>query len=314
MHEALVAHLTQRGASFWSQLYVAAGGGAAAEVVEALWDLAWAGVVTNDSFQALRALRGGVRRRQPSGRRRPGRVAGRTGPPRAAGRWSLVAELVDPPASTTERATALAAQLLDRYGVLTRDAVLAEDIAGGFSAVYGVLRAMEESGRARRGYFVEGLGGAQFAVPGAVDRLRAVRRQEVAGDDAGLRVLAATDPANPFGAALPWPAPPDAGRHLPKRVAGAQVVIADGKLLAFLERGGRSLVTFTDAPGELAAIAAGLVALVERRGVERLQVQRIDGAAPAHQPLIEHLRAAGFADNPRGLIRRRGRPVTVRGA
>jgi ATP-dependent Lhr-like helicase len=303
LHSALLAHLTERGASFWPQLYVAAGGGEVTEVLEALWDLVWAGLVTNDTLQALRALRGGARRRSSGGRRRPGRVATRAGPPRAAGRWSLVAELVDPPASATERATALAAQLLDRYGVLTRDAVLAEDVPGGFSAVYGVLRAMEESGRARRGYFVEGLGGAQFAVPGAVDRLRALRDR--ADGDAGPRALAATDPANPFGAALPWPAPSHDGRHLPKRVAGAHVILSAGALLGFLERGGRSLLTFTDHSAGLADLAAGLVMLVDDRRVERLQLQRIDGEPPVDQPVLDHLRTAGFVDHPRGLVRRR---------
>jgi ATP-dependent Lhr-like helicase len=305
LHEALLGHLTERGASFWPQLYAAAGGGDVTEVVEALWDLVWAGVVTNDTFQPLRTLRSGPVRRSGGGRRRPGRAVSRSGPPRAAGRWSLVADLLDSPASATERAAALAAQLLDRYGVLTRDAVLAEDVPGGFSAVYGVLRAMEESGRARRGYFVEGLGGAQFAVPGAVDRLRAVREADLAGEDGQLRVLAATDPANPFGAALPWPEPLYEGRHLPKRAAGAHVILAAGNLLAFLERGGRSLLTFTADPAELAAVAEGLATLVDHRRVERLQLQRIDGDPPADQPLLEHLRAASFADHPRGMVRRR---------
>jgi ATP-dependent Lhr-like helicase len=221
---------------------------------------------------------------------------------------------VEPRPSATERAAALAAQLLERYGVLTRDAVLAEDVPGGFSAVYGVLRAMEESGRARRGYFVEGLGGAQFAVPGAVDRLRAVRRADVAGEDARPRVLAATDPANPFGAALEWPSPSHENRHLPKRAAGAHVVLAGGRLLAFLERGGRSLLTFSDDPADLAVVADGLGALVQERRVERLQLQRIDGATPHQQPLLEHLRAAGFVDHPRGMIRRRNGTAAVAGA
>jgi ATP-dependent Lhr-like helicase len=311
-HEAVLAHLTQRGASFWPQLYAAAGGGDETEVVEALWDLVWAGVVTNDSLQPLRALRG-VTRRRASGRRRPGRVATRTGPARAAGRWSLVTELVEPRPSDTERAAALAAQLLDRYGVLTRDAVMAEDVPGGFSAVYGVLRAMEESGRTRRGYFVEGLGGAQFAVPGAVDRLRAVRNAGVSGDDAELRVLAATDPANPFGAALEWPEPLHEGRHRPKRAAGAHVVIAEGRLLAYLERGGRSLLTFSDDAGDLAAVAGALSSLVDDRRVDRLQLQRIDGEEPLDQALVGHLRAADFVDNPRGMIRRHHPSASGRG-
>ena len=307
VHQALLTHLHERGASFWSQLYTAAGGGEQMDVVEALWDLVWAGLVTNDSLQPLRALPGRTRRRAGSSRRRrPGRVATRTGPPRAAGRWSLVADLVGDHATPTERATALAAQLLDRYGVLTRDAVRAEDVVGGFSAVYGVLRAMEESGRTRRGYFVEGLGGAQFAVPGAVDRLRAVRTPDVAGDDSATRVLAATDPANPYGAALDWPAPLHDGRHLPKRVAGAHVVLVAGALAAFVERGGRSLVTFTDDGDVLAAAAGALADLVDDGRVDRLQLQRVDGMAPDDQPVLDHLRAAGFVDHPRGLIRRRG--------
>ncbi len=314
IHRALLAHLRDRGASFWPQLYAAAGGGDQTAVVEALWDLVWAGVATNDSLQPLRALRSRRPRRAASGRRRrPGRVATRSGPARAAGRWSVVADLLGPQAGATERATALAAQLLDRYGVLTRDAVRAEDVLGGFSAVYGVLRAMEDSGRTRRGYFVEGLGGAQFAVPGAVDRLRAVRTAEVSGDDAGVVVLAATDPANPFGAALEWPAPLHDGRHLPKRSAGAHVVIAAGALAAFVERGGRTLLTFSADHDQLAVVADALAALVEDGRVERLQLQRIDGAAPLDQPVLDHLRAAGFVDHPRGLVRRRGHGRTVSG-
>ncbi len=317
VHAALLDHLRDRGASFWPQLYLAGagagerqrtgGGGDQTAVVEALWDLVWAGLVTNDGLQALRALRRGAPRRGAGGgrRRRPGRVATRTGPPRAAGRWSLVTDLLAGGRVTaTERATALAAQLLDRHGVLTRDAVRSEDVVGGFSAVYGVLRAMEESGRTRRGYFVEGLGGAQFAVPGAVDRLRAVRTPDVAGEDAAVRVLAATDPANPFGAALDWPAPAGDGRHLPKRAAGAHVVLVAGAPVAYLERGGRSLLTFTTDDELLGAAAGGLGGLVDSGRVDRLTVQRVDGDAPTDQPLVDHLRAAGFADHPRGLVRR----------
>jgi ATP-dependent Lhr-like helicase len=173
---------------------------------------------------------------------------------------------------------------------------------------------MEESGRTRRGYFVEGLGGAQFAVPGAVDRLRAVRSTDVAGEDAATRVLAATDPANPYGAALDWPAPLHDGRHLPKRAAGAHVVLVAGDLAMFVERGGRSLVTFSDDVDVLAVAAAALADMVEEGRVDRLQLQRVDGDAPEQQPVLEHLRNAGFVDHPRGLIRRRsaGRPARGR--
>ena len=236
-------------------------------MLAALWDLAWAGLVTNDAFTPVRAHTGGgtpTRRRTGSGARRPRRPPrslSRSGPPAAAGRWSQVAELREE-LPHTERAAALATQLLDRHGVVTRSGVGAEDIPGGFSAVYAVLATMEESGRVRRGYFVEGLGGAQFAIPGAVDRLRALRASEVTTPDTGSwggdwwssgdeaeadppLTLAATDPANPFGAALPWPDAPGGGRGGPRRAAGAHVVVRDGRLLAYLERGGRSVLTYT---------------------------------------------------------------------
>ena len=323
LHARLHAHLAQAGASFWPQLYTAAGGGDADEVLAVLWDLVWAGRVTNDSFTALRAFTGDTGRRVSSGRRprrRPGRMASRTGPPAAAGRWSLVADLIvtmGTPPSPTERAAALAAQLLDRHGVVTRDAVAAEDIPGSFSAVYPVLKAMEESGRARRGYFVEGLGGAQFAVPGAVDRLRSVRMTSAASrrgatDGTGLLpgdaepshqvVLAATDPANPYGAALSWPE--SGGRGQPRRVAGAQVVLVDGCVAMYVEKGGRSLVTFTDDSAVLAVAATSIGQLVSTGRMKSLRVQRIDGQTVDGQQLVDHLRAAGFVDGPKGLVRR----------
>jgi ATP-dependent helicase Lhr and Lhr-like helicase len=181
-------------------------------------------------------------------------------------------------------------------------------VPGGFSAVYGVLKAMEESGRARRGYFVEHLGGAQFAVPGAIDRLRAVREARL--DEAGADpvVLAATDPANPYGAALAWPDPvPSASsrRHTPRRVRGGQVVLVAGHLVLYVEKGGRSLLTFTEDPELLAAAAAALDAVVASGRIPQLRVQRIDGEDTDGQALVDHLRAAGFVDHPQGLIRRR---------
>jgi ATP-dependent Lhr-like helicase len=196
--------------------------------------------------------------------------------------------------SPTERAAALAAQLLERHGVLVRGVAGAEELPGGFSGVYPVLKAMEESGRARRGYFVEGLGGAQFALPGALDRLRASREPT---EDAQAVVLAATDPANAYGAALPWPAP--RGGHAPKRVAGAFVVLVGGAVALYVEKGGRSLVTFTEHDDVLAEAAAALAA-----SGRRLQVQRVDGDDLDGQALVDALRAAGFADHPRGLVLR----------
>src|SRR5215472_7491396 len=197
VHERLREHLERRGASFFRDLYVGAGGGDQEAVLDALWDMVWAGEVTNDTFGPLRAPIGPAKRSAPG--RRP--VLPRLGQPRAAGRWSLVRELLLPAPSATERLHAEAETLLQRHGVLTREAVVGEGWPGGFAGLYPVLRAMEEAGRARRGYFVDGLGGSQFALPGAVDRLRAARDAEPA-----VVALAATDPANPYGAALPWPA------------------------------------------------------------------------------------------------------------
>ena len=301
-HNAVLEHLQSRGASFWPALYAAAGGGDPATALEVLWDLVWAGLVTNDSLAPLRALTGGTPSRRGQ-RRRPGRVVSQTTPPRAAGRWSLVEELLQPPQAVTARAAAAAAQLLDRHGIVTRDAVATDDIPGGFSAVYSVLKAMEESGRCRRGYFVEGLGGAQFALPGAIERLRQVRE---ADDEPVVTVLPATDPANPYGGALPWPELP-AVRSRPRRVAGAHVVVVDGHLVLFTERGGASVLAFTD-DGERLALATTALAEMIRQGRDgAYTVRKINGdelEAARGTEMVEQLRAAGFTDTPRGLTLR----------
>jgi ATP-dependent Lhr-like helicase len=268
-------------------------------VLAALWDLVWAGEVTNDTLAPLRALLS-RRARARRGKPRPGGLR-RAGPPAAAGRWSLLASLLDPTPSPTEAAHARALQLLERHGVLTREAVLAEGVPGGFAGVYGVLKAMEESGKVRRGYFVAGLGAAQFALPGAVDRLRDLREPRGgAGEPSPTLALAATDPAQPYGAALPWP--DSAGR--PARVAGAYVVLSGGAAAAFLERGGRSLTTFPG-PEEDGAWVDALVALVKDGRVGKLEIQRIDGQPGHGSALADRLREAGFADGYRGLTLRR---------
>ncbi|MCC6618061.1 MAG: DEAD/DEAH box helicase, partial [Chloroflexi bacterium] len=236
IHDAIRGHLQRRGASFFGQLRAAvAGARSDDELLDALWDLVWFGEVTNDTFAALRAL--SLPRSRSRVGPRPGRVLA-MGPPRAAGRWSLVADLVGEGRGPTERGHALAVSLLERHGIVTREAVAAEGIAGGYAAVYPVLRAMEEAGRARRGYFVAGLGAAQFALPGAVDRLRAIR-----DDEPSVQVLAATDPAQPYGAALEWPRGPGDERLPLQRAAGAHVVLVDGRAALYLERGGRSLLS-----------------------------------------------------------------------
>jgi ATP-dependent Lhr-like helicase len=186
-------------------------------------------------------------------------------------------------------------QLLDRHGVLTREAALAEDIAGGFAGIYPVLRAMEESGTVRRGYFVAGLGAAQFALPGAVDRVRGSRDPSA---EPQLLTLSAADPAQPYGASLPWP--DNDGR--PSRTAGAFVVLDDGSPAVFLERGAKTLTTFAGA--EAGRWADALAALVKDGRLRRIELQTIDGLPVAQHPAAEALLAAGFADGYRGLILR----------
>jgi ATP-dependent Lhr-like helicase len=290
IHQRLRGHLESRGASFFRELYLGAGGGDQDAVLDALWDMVWAGEVTNDTFAPLRAPTGSARR-SANARRAP---LLRLGHPRAAGRWSLVGQLLEPAASPTERLHAQAETLLQRYGVLTREAVVAEGWAGGFAGLYPVLRAMEEAGRARRGYFVDGLGGSQFALPGAVDRLRAAR-----DSPSTIVALAATDPANPYGAALPWPAgEADAGRMA--RAAGAFVVLDAGELRLYLERGGRSLLTRGEA-GQVATVehVRALAAAAIRAG--RVEVQRVDGTPVRQSKLAATLVEAGFGQSPRGL-------------
>jgi ATP-dependent Lhr-like helicase len=307
LHTALLEQLRQRGASFWSDLTRAAQ--QAGEpfddptVLAALWDLVWAGLVTNDSMAPLRAFVGaGGRspgrsspRAGTRGRPRPGRLA-RSGPPAGAGRWSLVAPLLEPAPAPTEVAHARALQLLERYGVLTREAALGEGAEGGFAGVYPVLKALEERGQVRRGYFVAGLGAAQFAVAGAVDRLRG----EKDGDDRPPIVLAATDPAQPFGAAIPWPE--SDGR--PARAAGALVVLAGREVLAYLERGAHKVLRFPAGREDDRWVAA-LGQLVDGGRFRSLEIRAVDGA-DVHEltELHDALVAAGFRQAYKGWTKR----------
>ena len=307
VHESLREHLRRRGASFWPELLGAAGVSDQDTVLAALWDLVWAGEVTNDTYAPVRALLAsgtgsGTRGR---GRPRPGGLR-RVGPPAGAGRWSLTEDLLAAAPTRTERAHALAQQLLERHGVLSREALRVEAVEGGFGGVYRVLKAMEEAGRARRGYVVAGLGAAQFARPGAIDRLRAFR-EPVAwseldeGDERapGPVTLAATDPAQPYGAALPWPEGP--GR--PGRTAGAFVVLLDGRPAAHLERGGRSLTTFGH-PAPPSHWLGGLTGLVTRRRLRKLEITRVDGVEVHDTPWAGHLAQAGFTAGYRGMTLR----------
>jgi ATP-dependent helicase Lhr and Lhr-like helicase len=307
LHEALRAHLDARGASFWPELWSASGVADQDLVLDALWDLVWAGEVTNDTYapvRALRARRGGSRAGRTRGR--PGRLA-RLGPPTAQGRWSSTRHLLDLEPLTdasaarhraTTRRAALADQLLERHGVLTREALKIEAVDGGFAAVYPVLKAAEEAGTVRRGYLVAGLGAAQFAHSGAVERLRAEREREDEAPEVVL--LAATDPAQPYGAALAWPE--SAGR--PARSAGAYVVLVDGTPAGLLERGGRSLVTFTH-PAEPSIWLGVLTSLVDEGRLRKLELTKIDGTA-VHDaaPWPAALDAAGFTAGYRGMTYR----------
>jgi ATP-dependent Lhr-like helicase len=219
------------------------------------------------------------------------------------GRWSTVpARDLDP----TRRALVAADTLLDRYGLVTRGSVAGERVAGGFAGVYPVLKAAEESGRARRGYFVDGLGAAQFALPGAVDRLRSQARPDDVREAAPTLVLAATDPANPYGAALPWPvAPPPSGGggrgHQPARKAGALVVLVDGVCALYVERGGRTLLSFADDSAVLQPAADALALAVRDGALGKLAVERADGVPIVSSPLGDALESAGFRPTPRGL-------------
>ena len=287
LHEKIREHLAQRGASFFRELYNASGGGHEDEVLDALWDLVWSGEVTNDTFAPLRLI--GPASRRPARRPRLPRLT----QPRAAGRWSLVASLVGAGANATERLHAEAGVLLQRHGVLTRDAVVGEGWPGGFAGLYPVLRAMEESGRIRRGYFVEGLGGSQFALPGAVDRLRSLR--EPGGT---IVALAATDPANAYGSVLAWP---DSDGRM-ARAAGAYVVLDGGELVAYLERGGRGLVTRGNVGVEH---LQALIAAATAGG--RIEIQKVDGMPVTESRLAPVLREAGFSSTHRGLVAYGGR-------
>jgi ATP-dependent Lhr-like helicase len=439
LHEAVLAALDGGGGLFFRAISDRVAGLAGGhppddgELVSALWDLVWAGLVTNDTlaplrvllagggqprrpgggsaagagetgsglaigpgsgaagrltntpagFGASRAVAGGVFNPRPAGRgygsagygrggygRRPAYGSGtrrpampsRTGPPSVSGRWSLLPERVgvaggaDLPgaaegaagAAATMRAHALALTLLERHGIVTRGAVAAERVPGGFAAVYPVLRAMEETGQCRRGYFIEGLGAAQFALPGAVDRMRALAGDLVTPRPAGPAipdpaewetpaewsvppqsggpqgpgrpagrnqppgrrvpsvrpvVLAAADPAQPYGAALPWPQRPDdsATGHKPGRKAGALVIVANGALVLYVERGGKTLLSWTDEPEVLEPCAAALATAVREGALGRITVEKTDGETIHDTPLARALQSAGFRPTPRGL-------------
>jgi ATP-dependent Lhr-like helicase len=302
--------LATGGAYFAAQLRALTGAENEQSVIEALWALTWAGRVTNDTFAPIRTLVSGggqshrVARKAPRARMYRSATLPRTSapprPPAIGGRWSL---LPTSEADRTLRATATASLLLDRYGVVTRGAVQSEGVPGGFAQVYRVLSGFEEAGHCRRGYVIEKLGAAQFAASTTVDRLR-----EFAGlpDPAPLRAvtLAATDPANPYGAALTWPGI-EGVTHRPGRKAGGLVVLVDGALTLYLERGGRTALAFTDDEQQLAAAARDLATTARTRRLDTLTIEQVNGAFVYGTPVGRALREAGFVESPRGLTLRR---------
>ncbi|REF31585.1 ATP-dependent helicase [Calidifontibacter indicus] len=337
LEQAVLAAMAGGGAHFFGAISAAVRAEHEAgetQVADALWRLAWAGRVTGDTLAPLRALLSGGRsthRTRATGPRRSryGRAVGLQGglrsglarpasairapaTPTVVGRWWLFGELRPDP---TLRSLATAEVLLDRYGVVTRGSVVAEGIPGGFAETYRVLAAAEERGKVRRGYFVEGLGAAQFAGAGAIDRLRA-RPVEAAPRNpwdvvpqgaVEALVLAATDPANAYGAALPWPSRPDEGGHRPGRKSGSLVALVDGELVAYIERGGRSVLTWDDSPERADAVARALAATVRAGRLADLSVHSIDGvpALTSPHPLAAALKDNGFHTTPKGLRLRR---------
>jgi ATP-dependent Lhr-like helicase len=318
VHRAIVGALASGGGYFYRSLadgVIASLGDPGpddASVVAALWDLVWAGVVTNDTVAPLRALTGSGHAahvtKRPTPRTRMYRtrsavraaMQARTGPPSVGGRWSL---LPAAESDNTLRAAATAEMLLDRYGIVTRGSVVSERVPGGFALVYRVLSRFEESGRCRRGYFVETLGAAQFGTGGTIDRLRSFASDAVGRDSrresaSEALTLAATDPANPYGAALPWPA---VEGHKPGRKAGGLVALVDGELVLYLERGGKSVLAFTDDGERLAAAARSVAAAVTGARVDRLAVERVNGDFVLGTAAGDALASAGFTATPRGL-------------
>ncbi|WP_405371990.1 MULTISPECIES: DEAD/DEAH box helicase [unclassified Microbacterium] len=311
--QSILDALAAGGAYFAAQLTAMIGAENEQSVIEALWNLTWSGRVTNDTFAPVRGLLGGGSQAHRTTRRTPRTrmfrgtplaAAGRSAPqrpPLVGGRWSLL-PLADDDA--TLRATATASLLLERYGVVTRGSVQSEGVPGGFAQTYRILAGFEDAGHCRRGYFIEKLGAAQFATSATVDRLREFASVPEPAPLLG-RTLAATDPANPYGAALNWPAL-EGVTHRPGRKAGGLVVLVDGALILYLERGGRTALVFTDDDDLLAAAARSLVETARARKLDTLTIEQVSGAFVYTTPAGRALRDAGFVESPRGLTLRRG--------
>lgn len=319
--QAIVAALQQKGALFFGELHEAVGGGYSGETLDDLWGLLWQGIVTNDTFHALRAYvaRPSASRTAKHQHNLQSFRSRRTTPPTAQGRWALLPASA---VSQTEWSHAVAQQLLHRHGIVARETVTQENIPGGFSAIYEVLKALEESGRVRRGYFVAGLGATQFALPSAVDLLRSLRNGPQS-ERAEMMALAASDPANPYGAVLPWPAAQTEDNdativHSLTRSVGATVILRNGELIAYLRRNNPNVLVFlppndperTNAARDLAAFLLTLAQDEMRRESEAgrrggMLISTINGKAAHLHPLARFLQDAGFHAAPLGLNVRR---------
>ena len=320
--EKLIALLESTGASFFDPLHQAAGGGYPGESIDALWSLVWRGLVTNDSLHALRAYIVRPQSSRRSDRRSHTGVvfrSRRTTPPTAQGRWSLVPLRQDKGVTDTEASHALALQMLNRYGVLLRESAAAENVPGGFTAVYDVLKALEESGRIRRGYFVAGLGATQFALPAAVELLRQLRTAPPM-EKPEFVVLSAADPANPYGSILRWPDLPvaeedsESAPRVLTRAAYAEVILRNGQLVAWLRRNNPNVLVFlaADEP-DRSEVASGLAHFLCARGQERMRsggregmlITTLNGQPVAGHPMARFLMDAGFYAGPLGMHLRR---------
>jgi ATP-dependent Lhr-like helicase len=319
----IVAYLQGHGATFFQDLHDGVGGGYPGETLEALWSLVWKGMLTNDGMAALRAY---CERAAASGSRKPARRvhqqtgtgfrSRRTTPPTAQGRWALNGAAFAKDRSATEWSHAIALQLLTRYGVVFRETAHAENLPGGFSAIYDVMKALEESGKIRRGYFAADLGATQFAMPAAVDLLRSLRTQSNP-DKVEMMQLAATDPANPYGALMRWPAAPDVGSSLTRSV-GARVILCDGALVAYLRRGNPNLQMFLpEEEPQRSQVARSLAEFLVKRlqsledesGRGGMLIATVNGVAVAEHWMARFLLDAGFAAGAMGFNVRRGLPA-----
>ena len=317
----IAAYLEQNGASFFPEISAACGGGFPGETLDALWELVWRSEITNDTFHTVRRRVYPLDRKNERNDGPPGSPeflrrlrARKSGDGVRGGRWSLLRSRKSTAISTTEWSANTAQQLLTRYGIVTRETAIAENVPGGYNTIYPALRTMEESGLIRRGMFVAGLGAAQFSMPSAIDMLRSLRSDPAEPEST---VLAASDAANPYGSLLPWAQNPKeeghSASHAMARVAGASVVLVNGQLAAFLRRKNPFIKVFLpDAEPERSHFAAKLARQLAELAVKRQQGRRSGlligkiNEIPARQhPLAPFLEEAGFSDSAGGYYMRR---------